>query len=387
MGLATQRDGAIVVAGATLDPDCRSRFALARLREGTLDSQFGRGGHVQTAFGSDSAVATAALATTDNRIVVAGDLLGPPTSGGCADPRSHIHLGEGIGFALAKYRPDGTLDTSFGGYGRVATDVDEAGTVDALLQPDGKIVIVGYSGRDLALARYRRDGTLDSSFGDHGKVVNDFGDPGPAVPGKATLDRAGRILVPVSPGCYLCPAYIVRYTRKGKLDPTFGEDGRAFTGNPSVGFRAVVLSGSKILAAGTSHVPRTGASSFAVAWFSTRGTVDRSFGTFANPGLVLVRAPGRPMVNDLAVQGGKILIAGTTLRLKKFTLNDFVLTRLLPDGSLDHSFGKAGSARVDFGLAEAGEALAFQRDGKLVLGGVLGKYSTSFGVARLLPGD
>ncbi len=110
---------------------------------------------------------------------------------------------------------------------------------------------------------------------------------------------------------------------------------------------------------------------------ASRGVSDR----------VLVRAPGRPMVNDLAVQGGKILIAGTTLRLKKFTLNDFVLTRLLPDGSLDHSFGKAGSGRVDFGLAEAGEALAIQRDGKLVLGGVLGKYSTSFGVARLLPGD
>ena len=383
IGLATQHDGAIVVAGATLDPDCRSRFAVARLREGTLDGHFGRVGHVQTAFGSDSAVATAALVTADGRIVVAGDLLSPPTSGGCADPSSHIHLGGGIGFALATYRPDGTLDTSFGGDGRVVTDVDEAGTVDALLQPDGKIVVVGYSGTDLALARYRRDGTLDSSFGDHGKVVSDFGDQGGDVPGKAALDRAGRILVPVSPGCYPCAGYIVRYTGDGKLDPTFGEDGRAVVGSQSVAFRAVALSGGTILAAGPSYVRRIGTSaSIAVARFSTRGTVDRSFGTFASPGIVLVRTPGRQMVNDLAVQSGEILVAGTSLQLKTFTVNDFVLTRLLVDGSLDRSFGKAGTARIDFGLADAGEAVAIQHSGKLVVAGVLGKYADRLGVAR-----
>ena len=387
IGLATQGDGAIVVAGATLNPDCRSRFALARLRGGTLDSHFGHGGHVETAFGPDSAVATAALVTTGDRIVVAGDLLDPPTSGGCANPGSHIHLGGGIGFALARYRTDGTLDTNFGGDGRVVTDVEDAGTVDALLQPDGKVVVVGYRGSDLALARYRRDGTLDSSFGDHGKVVSDFGVQGPAVPGKAALDRAGRVLVPVSPGCYPCGAYIVRYTTDGKLDTTFGEGGRASTGDPSVGFRAIVLSGNKILAAGASYVPRIGFSaSIAVARFSARGTVDPSFGTVASSGIVLVRLPARLVVNDLAALSGKILIAGTTFRPKPL-VNDFVLTRLLANGSLDRSFGKAGTARVDFGFADAGEAVVIQDGGKLVVAGVLGKYADRVGVARYLPGS
>jgi Ca2+-binding RTX toxin-like protein len=48
------------------------------------------------------------------------------------------------------------------------------------LQPDGKIVITGYGGTfggqvDTALARYRPNGPLDSAFGTNGTVTTDFG--------------------------------------------------------------------------------------------------------------------------------------------------------------------------------------------------------------------
>src|SRR5262249_42936154 len=70
----------------------------------------------------------------------------------------------------------GDLDPTFGVGGKVLTDFggDETATAVAV-QPDGKIVVVGYTNySDFAVARYNVDGSLDSSFGTGGKVVTDF---------------------------------------------------------------------------------------------------------------------------------------------------------------------------------------------------------------------
>ena len=74
----------------------------------------------------------------------------------------------------------GDLDGTFGTGGKVTTDFagngDEARAV--ALQPDGKIVAAGGAlgaTVDFALARYGPDGTLDTTFGADGKVATDFG--------------------------------------------------------------------------------------------------------------------------------------------------------------------------------------------------------------------
>lgn len=82
-------------------------------------------------------------------------------------------------FALTRYRPDGTLDTSFGNHGRVTTDFaggfDDARALGVL---GGKLVAAGSaatgSGPDFALARYDDHGSLDPTFGTGGKVTTDF---------------------------------------------------------------------------------------------------------------------------------------------------------------------------------------------------------------------
>jgi uncharacterized delta-60 repeat protein len=82
-----------------------------------------------------------------------------------------------------RYNPDGSLDLSFDGDGRVTTNFSgENARANALvLLPDGKIIAAGYiydlnplSYADFALARYNPDGSLDASFGEDGKVVTDF---------------------------------------------------------------------------------------------------------------------------------------------------------------------------------------------------------------------
>ena len=103
-------------------------------------------------------------------------------------------------FALARYNPNGSLDTTFSGDGKQTTDfggVDVANGV--ALQGDGKIVAVGQRGgtaSDFALARYNPNGSLDTSFSGDGKQTTDFGaDPTTARrggdPGRRQ-DRRGR---------------------------------------------------------------------------------------------------------------------------------------------------------------------------------------------------
>jgi len=106
----------------------------------------------------------ALLVQSDGKIVVAG------TAG--TFPRSD--------FALARYETNGELDLSFGNGGKVTTSLGrDAGAVALALQPDGKIVATGFVSTDfqhyVGLARYNPDGTLDATFGGGGKILTIFG--------------------------------------------------------------------------------------------------------------------------------------------------------------------------------------------------------------------
>ena len=88
-------------------------------------------------------------------------------------------VGSTVDFALARYRRDGSLDRTFGTGGRVTTDFGGGGAQATALgvQADGKLVAAGIAGPCCAfgLARYRANGRLDAGFGTGGKVTTDFG--------------------------------------------------------------------------------------------------------------------------------------------------------------------------------------------------------------------
>jgi len=125
--------------------------APASLHAGDLDPTFGTGGKVVTDFGG-SEFANAVAIQTDGRIVVAGQTA--------------------TDLALARYKPDGGLDPSFGTGGKVTTGGQDFADAVAI-QPNGKIVVAGGN----ELIRYNADGSLDSSFGTGGKVTTDFAAP------------------------------------------------------------------------------------------------------------------------------------------------------------------------------------------------------------------
>lgn len=155
--MALQPDGKLVVVG-----DADANFALARYNSnGSLDESFGAGGKVITSFGGTDQAAGVIL-QPDGKIVVAGQ----------------TDTGLSIDFAVVRYMPDGSLDGAFGSGGRVTTNFlgnsDDLGSAVAL-QPDGKIVVGGSSEDNFAVARYTPEGILDSTFGSEGKVTTNLG--------------------------------------------------------------------------------------------------------------------------------------------------------------------------------------------------------------------
>jgi uncharacterized delta-60 repeat protein len=97
---------------------------------GTLDPSFGTGGKVMT--GYPSTYANTILLQPDGKIIVVAN--------------SFANLGTGVDFAAVRYNADGSLDTTFGNGGRAIADIGGLNNYaeKGLLQPDGKIIIVGH---------------------------------------------------------------------------------------------------------------------------------------------------------------------------------------------------------------------------------------------------
>src|SRR5581483_6487115 len=229
--VATQSDGKIVAAGYRCFGNSAEGADMLVVRyntDGTLDSTFGRGGEVTTDFGLTD-IAQGVVIQPDGKIVVAGQTYG-----------LFSVFGE---FALARYNPDGSLDSSFGNRGMVTSFFGGLGCAanGLALQADGKIVVVGEqtvsfifgedgSNLDFAVARYNTDGSLDSSFGTGGLATTDYFQLSDSA-GAVRIQPDGKIVVvgtSEGPASFFDFA-VVRYLPNGNLDNSFGQQGKVFT--------------------------------------------------------------------------------------------------------------------------------------------------------------
>jgi len=355
--VAVQADGKIVAAGYSYPgPD----FAVVRYNsDGSLDPSFGGTGKVTTNVISWD-IATSVAIQADGKIVAAG---GSGSSGSIDD------------FALVRYNTDGSLDTSFGGTGKVTTDFgSDDSAYSVAIQADGKIVAAGSSGAgfitDFALVRYNTDGSLDTSFGGTGKVTTDIGSYDSAT--SVAIQANGRIVVAGSSGADFTTDFaLVRYNTDGSLDTSFGGTGKVTTdiGSDDSAASVAIQADGKIVAAGSSA--NTSDFDFALARYNRDGSLDTSFG---GTGKVMTDfTASYDFADSIAIEAdGKIVAAGYTDPPK----SDFALARYNSDGSLDTSFGGTGKITTDFSRSEAqARSVAIQADGKLVAAGYSGHTS------------
>src|SRR5687768_4348044 len=268
LDIAVQADGRILLAGQSV-VGSELYFSLAGYNaDGTLDTSFGIGGKVLTPGAGDDIDSLIGVSIRpDGKILLAG-------TGGDG------HGGQG--FILLRYLPDGSLDSSFGNKGRVVTDFGayEDGNSVAL-QSNGKIVVAGFvrygSGEtddhDFAVARYNTNGTLDTGFGGDGKVTTEFsGDADMAY--ALAIQEDGRILVAGQTSADgSSDIALARYKSDGSLDTSFSGDGRAvldIAGSYEVGYGIFAQDNGKILVAGNS----SGEFSFIAARFNPDGAPD-----------------------------------------------------------------------------------------------------------------
>ncbi|MFN6440948.1 MAG: DUF4347 domain-containing protein [Nostoc sp. DedSLP01] len=328
------------------------------LAPGSLDTTFGVGGKVITDIGgSDTAYGVAVQA--DGKIVVIGE--------------SYNSNGN---FAVARYNPDGSLDSSFGNGGKAIADfanqTDKPYSVT--IQPDGKILIAGitYNGNqtDAALIRYNPNGSLDTTFGTGGKVVTNFEGKNEWIKSVA-VQSDGKIIV----GGYLNPNdgtlnndfLLIRYNSDGSLDTSFGNGGRVLTSmsDGQDGIASILIQpDGKIVVTGGVMV--NGSNNFILARYNSNGSIDTNFGS---SGKVITDFPGTHDFGYSVALGsdGKIVVAGGT---GDIGLNgNFALTRYNSDGTLDANFGNGGKVVTDLGGNDVGLSLAILQDGKIVVSG------------------
>lgn len=367
--IVQQSDGKLLVAGFS-NNGANNDFALIRYNiDGSLDPTFGVGGIVTTPIGTGNEGGQCVIVQPNNKIIVAG-----------------FALLANNDFALVRYKPNGSLDSSFGGTGIVTTPLgggaDQSHSVT--LQSDGKIVAAGFShngtDQDFGLVRYDTTGALDLTFNTTGIVTTDFGN-GDDVGRSVAIQADGKIVVGgwASNGTNLDYA-VARYNTNGSLDNTFDLDGLV---TDSIGFLedqgysiAIQPDGKLVLVGSTNNGVDM---DFGIMRFNTDGSLDVGFDA---DGRVTTNFTG---ANDfgysVAIQtDGKILAAGQSLNGVD---NDFGLARYNTNGSLDPGFGVAGLVTTDLGsTGDVGWSVAIQGDDRVLVAGSKSISGGAFGVVR-----
>jgi uncharacterized delta-60 repeat protein len=351
--------------------DLASRdFALVKYTpNGGLDTSFGAGqGYVTTDFNGGLDYSDQIAMDAAGRILLAG-CAGPTPGSSCDD------------FALARYLPNGNLDTSFGGGdGKVTKDFN--GKSDSVygmaIMPNGDIALAGTaqdasgSQYSSAVAMYKPNGDLDPSFGGTGVVSG--GSTTGLFPEAAGATGDGKFVVAGSAGANF---FVARYLPTGVLDPAFGTGGILKTtlgGSEVIDALAVRADGSIVI--GGIDLATNGA--FLVARVTSSGQLDPAFGT--GGGTITDFGSGYDRLFGIAVQpDGKIVAAGGA----QVSGNDheFAAARYTSDGQLDPSFGAGGMATVDLGTSyDEALAVGIQPSGRIVLVGQAGNDTALVGL-------
>src|SRR5436305_10735635 len=354
--VAIQADGKLVVVGQTYKNNDYSNedFVVTRYNtDGTLDTIFGRMGKVRTDFPGLAAVPSAVVIQPDGKSVVAGGAFPLFTFAG--------------NFEVVRYNPNGTLDRSFGSGGIVTTFFPQGSYAFAVaLQADGKIIAAGthfvdfnpgdMSDTDFALARYNPDGSLDTTFGTGGTVTTDF---------FGTEDDVFSILIQpdgkiVAVGSANSPVDFydfaaARYLANGTLDSTFGTGGKVSTDFGDHNFdqarSAALQSDGRIVAAGFAISQNGLSQNFALARYTSSGVLDT---TFSRDGITQIDFGSccQSAYRVLEQRDGKIITVGYANT--EDSDSDFLLARQNPSGSMDTTFGGGGKVRTSFGDLNGG---------------------------------
>ncbi len=358
--VAIQSDQQIVVAGSSFNGS-NYDFAVARFNvDGQFDNSFSTDGKQTRSIGSDYDSGRHVTVQSNGTITVVGD-------------RYSV---DNYAFAVARFTSSGAADNSFSTDGKHAirfTGTSSDRGKSAVVQSDGKIVIVGSSGNialtatDFALARFSSTGVIDSTFGISGLVRTTFDasdDAGNAI----AVQADGKILVAGSIDNGSDTDFgLARYNTDGSLDTSFyngGKFGTAFGTSDDVATAIALQVDGKIVVAG--HSSNGTNKDFAIARYNSDGSLDATFS--GNGKETTAIGSGDDYAYGVAIQDdGRIVVVGSYFTGGK---NKIALARYNADGTLDISFESNGKVGTSIGSGDDyAYGVAIQVDGKIVIAG------------------
>ncbi len=249
----------------------------------------------------------------------------------------------------------GTLDSSFANNGVLLFEKSmlfPSYDVGTMVDPNRRVIAFqkNYGDSSLTLSRFLENGSRDPAFGQNGDAVFLMPQPFEILAGACQQDN--KILVTgyiehISGGNRV-DVFIARFLENGQPDTSFGNTGNVIIELDTTAFALgmAVQNDGKILL--------TGCLGISWAWWPTNsdlmilrllpdGTLDPSFG---NGGIVVTDLTSSgydvDMGSRIFVQpDGKIFVSGRN-GLGQNNIGDLALIRYLPDGTLDNSFGNGG---------------------------------------------
>jgi uncharacterized delta-60 repeat protein len=359
--IKVQPDGKILIHGSAISDTGSDAIIMRYNSNGSIDTGFGTSGKVNCNSGPVDGGNTMIL-QPDGKIAVLGIQW--------TQPRPNVWNTQ---FVVERFNDNGSKDTAFGSDGRVVTIFGSGGydMPEAIaLQPDGKIVAVGFSSNTFAVARYTANGVLDTTFDGDGKLTTSLGSGTNGSANFVTVRADGRILIAGYAGntsSNVLSFAILQYNANGSLDTTFDGDGKAtypFDENDD-SFRINTIlpqPDGKLLVTTTGNYDST---HFTVRRYNSNATPDTTFGT--NGKVTTAIQQGYNQARGLALQpNGTIVVTGYSHTLPS-TRDDFTVTRYLSNGTLDATFGNGGMLTSSFDSTnDESTILLLQPDNKLI---------------------
>jgi uncharacterized delta-60 repeat protein len=360
--------------------------SAASAATGELDPGFADGGKLVVEFGGKTGSISDVAIQPDGKIVLAGwQFTTPPPN-----PAETVDAD----FVVKRVNADGTPDSDFGTGGTQVIPIPlntqpSYNIANAVaLQPDGKILVGGYSkkigmtNQYTTIVRLQANGQLDTTFVRAGSID---GGPGMVVSGMGSvndleLDSQGRIVLGGTLQPAVAPdaqAFVRRWLASGGDDAGFANPAFGWAAGRQDGIGGLALqTDQRIVLAG--YTDTSTEFDAGVARVTTAGALDPDFsgdGLFSF-GLGAGATDGSTAV---AVQpDGKIDVAGFGT-----TSDDFTLTRLTSAGAPDNSLAGSSTVTADFGGEDSANAIALSANGKILLAGT---GPTDIGFVRFQPG-
>jgi uncharacterized delta-60 repeat protein len=234
----------------------------------------------------------------------------------------------------------GDLDTTFADNGIFTFPASWGSIRSIAADSQGRLVLVAWASPEFYLCRILADGTLDRQFGRDGVTAWTFEPQTDSLPAKVMVQADGKILVLGAAGNNPNQrvTMLTRFNENGSPDLVFGN--KIIPGKEFSGPEGCLQQDGKVLVLVVRGVDNSDEQISLLYRLQANGEIDREF---FEQGFIKLKLDGAQLRGEAVTvtPDGRILVGVTARRENAMPLTKAV-ARFLPDGTLDHSFGRAG---------------------------------------------